>query len=251
MRIRLRYFYWPIIALALVFSSIEAIKQYRESLYVKSLAEEIVQKANAGDNRSRVAALRDYVREHVSYRSAEHDDRPFLRSSAAETLREGKGYCGEVTRAFIRMADAVGIQAQRINLYGQYNHVVAEAELSPGDRVIVDCQNPPQVRDLEPLDQVIMRPEYHDYSTLNLRRLRLNWLVSRIKLEMGPLTYWTENPHALKSGLWGGLAFALLFGKLMLICGRRLTRALLARHGWVKVADDSASRLVRAESNRN
>jgi len=236
---RLRYLYWAIVVGALVMSSIEAAKQRWESQYVKAIAERIVREAGAEDNRSRVIALRDYLRKRVTFYDAAHDERSFLRATAAETLSSGKGYCGEVTRAFIRLAAAVDIRAQRINLYGSDNHVVAEAELRPGERVLVDGQNPPHVRDLDPLDQVILRPEYDDYSTLHLRRLRLNWLVSRIKLEIGPLTYWIENPHALKSGLWLSLALALLIGKCLFISGKSLARRLLARRGWVKVVDDS------------
>jgi len=122
--------------------------------------------------------------------------------------------------------------------YGGDNHVVAEAELRPGERVLVDSQNPPHARDLEPLDEVILRLEYYDYSTLHLRRLHLNWLVSRVKLELGPLTYWTENPHALKSGLWLALAMTLLVGKFLFMGERSPARILLARGGWAPVVDE-------------
>jgi hypothetical protein len=230
-----RYFYRAIIAIALTMSSIEAVEQHQESLYVKAVAGEVVRKAGAEDNRARVIALRDYLRERVTFQGAPYDVRPFLRATAAETMRSGKGYCGEVTRAFIRLAGAAGIKAQRINLYGKDNHVVAEAELSPGEWALVDGQNPPHIRDLEPLDQVILRPEFDDYSTLHLQRLRLNWLVSRIRLEMGPLTYWFEEPHALKSALWLALALALLIGNPLFAGGRSLTRMLLAKNGWVRV----------------
>src|SRR5262245_51157167 len=202
----LKYLFWALFCLSIVMSFTETITQRQNSRYVKSLAEEIVQKANAHDNRARVIALRDYIREHVRFQGAPEEDRPFLRASAAETLRSGRGYCGEVTRAFIRLADAVGIRAQRINLYGRLNHVVAEAELSPGNRVLVDSQNPPQLRDMETLEQVMLNPDYDDYSTLHLRRLHINWLVSRVKLQMGSLTYWVESPHALKAGLWAAAA---------------------------------------------
>jgi len=218
--------------------SFEICRQYQDSRYVKAIAAEIVQKAGAEDNRSRVIALRDYLRERVTFQEASHDGRPFLRASAAETLRSGNGYCGEVTRAFINLAAAVDIHARRINLYGGDNHVVAEAELRPGERVLVDSQNPPHVRDLAPLDEVILRPEYNDYSTLHLRRLHLNWLVSRVKLELGPLTYMVENPHALKSGLWLALAMTLLTGKLLFVSGRSLARRKLTRRGWAPVVDD-------------
>src|SRR5207248_7284448 len=110
------------------------------------------------------------------------------------------------------------------------NHVVAEAQLAPEKRVIVDCQNPPRIAQLVPLDKVILRPEYSDYSTLNLRRLRLNWLVSRLKLEMGPLTYWTENPHLLKATIWLIIAAILLTTKVAL----QLARFTLRKAGWVR-----------------
>jgi hypothetical protein len=225
--------YWALITVSILMFAVEASRQYKESRYVKVAAWEIVNRAGANNARQRAIALRDYLRQSVTFQSAPMNDRPFLRASAAETLQSGKGYCGEVTRAFIQMADAVGIRAQRINLYGKNPHVVAEAELSPGDAVIVDCQHPPQIRDLEKLDQVILRPEYDDYYTLNLRRLRINWLVSRIKTEIGPLTYWTENPHALKSALWFGLAFFLTVYKV----ARWSLRYLLHKRGWVHVSN--------------
>lgn len=181
--------------------------------------------------------MRDYLHKRVTSINAPIEDRPFLRASAADTLNSGKGYCGEVTRTFICLADAVGIRAQRINLYGKKLHVVAEAEVSPGKRVIVDCQDPPQVPDMEPLDKVILHQDYDDYSTLNLRRLRLNWLVSRIKLEMGPLTFWSENPHALKAGLWSMIFLALVITRFALIGVRSLLKRYITWRGWVRVTD--------------
>jgi hypothetical protein len=213
--------------------TVEAVYQLVESRYVNNFAWDIVNRAQAKDVRSRIIALRDYLRQNVTFQSAPMHDRPFLRASAAETLQSGRGYCGEVTRAFIQMADAVGIRAQRINLYGEKPHVVAEAELSEREAVIVDCQYPPQIKDLETLDQVILRREYDDYYTLNLRRLRINWLVSRIKTEIGPLTYWTENPHALKSAFWFVAAFHLIMYRL----SRMFLRRLLRRRGWLHVSD--------------
>jgi hypothetical protein len=225
-----------VLLIALVAGLMECIFQLQDSLFVRKITASVISQAQATDNRAKVIAIRDYLRARVSWQGLPVDGRPFLRGSAADTLRTGKGYCGEVSRAFIVMADAVGIRAQRINLYGKAQHVVAEAELSPGNRVIVDCQNPPRIADLEPLDQVILRPEYDDYYTLNLRRLHLNWLVTRIKLEMGPLAYWTENPHALKALFWFLLAAVLLLIKGL----RLLVRAELKRRGWLHVSDVQA-----------
>jgi hypothetical protein len=57
-------------------------------------------------------------------------------------------------------------------------------------------------------------------------------------LELGQLTYWIENPHALKSGLWLALAMTLLAGKFLFIGGRSPARRLMARRGWALVVDD-------------
>jgi transglutaminase-like putative cysteine protease len=229
-----RFFGKFILIAACIMCTVETYKQIEENKYLKRLADEIIRQNNACDNISRVIALRDYLRRNVTHQFATHDDRPFLRASAAETLRSGKGYCGESTRAFIKLADAVGIRAQRINLYGESSHVLAEAELRPGYRLLVDSQNPPQVRDLESLDRVIVRPEYRDYSTLNLRRLRLNGLITRVKLEIGPLTYWTENPHALKAAMWAGLASIIVFTRIFWMVSRTLAVRSLQRNGWVR-----------------
>jgi SAM-dependent methyltransferase/uncharacterized protein YbaR (Trm112 family) len=231
--------FWSAVALSVAMGLIEVVRQRRDSAYVSSVAWAVVNSANAQDNISRVIALRDYLRKHITYEGAPVNNRPFLRATAAETLQTGKGYCGEVTRTFIRLSAAVGIQAQRINLTGEKMHVVAEAELSRGKNVIVDSQNPPQIQELENLDRVILRPEYDDYSTLNLRRLRLNWLVSRIKLKMGRLTFWTENPHALRALLWFSIGVTLLLGKALLICGGFFARCYLTRNGWFRVSSRS------------
>lgn len=212
---------------------IEAGMQYREDRYVHQLALQIVQSANAKTPRDKVLALRDYIRTHVTYLSAPYFDRSFFRSTTKQTLESGLGYCGEVTRAFINLADSVGIRSQRINLWGAAPHVVAEAELGPRDLVVVDCQYPPSIKDLERLDQVILRPEWDDYYTLNLRRLHISWLVSRVKMEMGPFTYWTENPHALKALLWFGFCLIVMGIRF----GRDLLRYLLRRRGWVHISE--------------
>ncbi len=144
------------------------------------------------------------------------------------------------------MANAVGVKAQRINLFGKKIHVVAETDLGPeAGLVIVDCQYPPSIPDLETLDKVMQRPDYDDYSTLNLRRLGLNTTFSRVKLQFGGfITYLSERPHALKSALWLGLAVGLL-----LLSGlRRLARRFLTWRGWIHSSD--ITRIQRISSSK-
>ena len=213
-----KYLYLLIVLAALVIGLIEWNRHWRENRFVGALAREVVEKARASDNRSRVLALRAYLRTHVTYHGAPYGNRPFFRASAMDTLRSGKGYCGEVTRVFIRMSKAVGVRAHRINLYGSLLHVVAEAELGSGDKVIVDCQYTPQVAELERLEQVIARPEYDGYATLNLRRVGLDRFIPPIHWEIGPVSDWLESPHAIKASLW-----------FLLVIGLTITRRLLKR----------------------
>jgi hypothetical protein len=225
----LRYVYPATIAAVLLLALMEAVLQVRETRYVEAVARAICQRARATTPSNRALALRDYLRAHVSYADYDQQHRPFLRASAAETLRSGRGYCGEATRAFICLARGVGIPAQRINLIGSEVHTVAEASVGPGERLIIDSLNTPGALEAKSLDEIIRLPQYDDYSTLNLRRLHLNWLFSRIKLEMGPITYWSENPHALRASMW----LLLALGMLGLRGGRVLLRHFLHRRGWI------------------
>jgi hypothetical protein len=233
----MKYARWTLVFAFMLLSLLESTWQVLDNRYVGKVAEKAVQGIDSADTRSRVIALRDYLRSNVTSSEAPYEQRPFLRATAADTLRSGKGYCGEVSRALICMARVFGIPAQRINLQGARPHVVAEVEVAPGKRLIVDCQNPPSIAGLESLDRVILRPEYDDYYTLNLRRLRVEWLVSRIKLQMGPLTYWTENPHALKALFWFSIALSLL----ALAGVRHIVRWCLRRRGWIHISSVAES----------
>lgn len=239
--------FYLVVLLALVASIENWFLYFQNQRYVAQVAQSVIQQAQANDPRARVMALRNYLQTHVSYHGAPHDDRPFFRASAAETLQSGLGYCGEVSRTFIKMAHAIGIRAQRINLYGtSASHVVAEAELSENERVIVDAQNPPQVPELEPLEKTMLRPLYNDYSTLNLRRLHLDWIFRRVKLEMGIWNYWLESPHALKALSWLALAVTLLSLRFIALMAPRLVRTILTRHGWVQLSDLDAQQAKAA-----
>src|SRR5947209_15654279 len=103
-------------ALALVFLALgvgEAVRQRGEDEYVRSVTEDVLRDAPGADTVSKAAALRDYLRIHVRNINFFARTRPFLRDTAADTLRTGKGRCGEATRVFVNMARAAGIPAQR------------------------------------------------------------------------------------------------------------------------------------------
>src|SRR5947209_14019014 len=214
-------------ALALVFLALgvgEAVRQRGEDEYVRSVTEDVLRDAPGADTVSKAAALRDYLRIHVRNINFFARTRPFLRDTAADTLRTGKGRCGEATRVFVNMARAAGIPAQRLYLEGKKSHVVAVISAEDGSSLIVDSADRPYFADIEPLSELPRHAEFSSYSTLGWRRLSALRKLPSNELSLGPLGYIFENPHALIASLWllasaSSLAFAA-------VLRRRLRRAL-------------------------
>ncbi len=188
----------------------QLVLQARDDRYVRDLAAGVVDRAHAQTPREKVLALREYVRASLAHRGAPYETRPFLRPTAGEILRSRMGFCGECARAFICLADAAGVHAQRLNLYGYYNHVVAVVELEPDRPLVVDAYGPPIVEDLEPLDRVMLRPQFRQYSTIHLEKVGLSSVIERLRLRMSPLDIWMEKPHWIRATAWFLLAFVLL-----------------------------------------
>jgi Transglutaminase-like superfamily len=201
---RARIFYAFVLVLVAV-GAFYAVKQYREQRYVNQFARNVSAQAGSRDTMGTVVALRDYLRQNVRRDSFPARGRPFLRNTAAETLASGKGRCGESTRAFVNMAAGLGIQARRLYLEGRRRHVVALVTLEDGRQVIVDSADRPFFFDIEPLDQLSQHPEFNYHSSFNAQRMLVALPSNTINL--GPLSYVFENPHAIAALLFVGLAF--------------------------------------------
>ena len=112
------YIVAAIILVTLVLGISEAVTQRRESRYVAAMAQNIVRQANASDETSTIIALRDYLRRNVTRDNYPVRGRPFLRDTAAYALQTGHGRCGESTRAFVNMAESLGLHAYRLYIEG-------------------------------------------------------------------------------------------------------------------------------------
>jgi Transglutaminase-like superfamily len=211
-RRRVQMFYIAVFALAAA-GVFQAVKQYRETSYVNQMAQKVSAQAGTKDTKTTIVALRDYLRQNVRREHFPPQGRPFLRNTAAETLRSGKGRCGESTRAFIIMADALGIRAQRLYLEGRRRHVVALATLDTGEQVIVDSSDRPYFRDLESLSQLSKHPEFDSYSSFNQRRTFVSLPLRAVHI--GRFATFVENPHTLQAALWFFLAAGLVGLKLV------------------------------------
>jgi hypothetical protein len=217
-------------ALALILLAVAAaefIVQQRQDDYVRAATREALAASRGPDVDSKVAALRDYVRARVRNVDFSAKGRPFLRDTAADTLRSGRGRCGEATRVFVNMARAAGIPAQRLYLEGRKAHVVAAVDAGGGRTLIVDATNRFYFPEVEPIGGLSRHGEFTTYSTFGWRRLSpLRALPSNF-VSLGPLAYLFENPHALLAALSllssaAALALAALFRRRL---PRRLTQA--------------------------
>jgi len=214
-------------ALALIFLALgagEAVRQRGEDEFVRRVTQDVLRDAQGADTVSKAAALRDYLRTHVRNINFYARTRPFLRDTAADTLRMGKGRCGEATRAFVNMARAAGIPAQRLYLEGKKSHVVALFSAEDGSSLIVDSADRPYFADIEPLSELPRHAEFSSYSALGWRRLSALRKLPSNELSLGPLGYIFENPHALLACLWLLASASSL--ALAVVLRRRLRRAL-------------------------
>ena len=214
------YLFYGFLSVIVVFAISQGVSQYKNQHYLQQLASDVISQAKATDQLSAVIAMRDYVRQHVSRAHYPARGRPYLRDSAADIIRSGKGRCGEATRAFIGLAATRGIQAQRLYLEGQRRHVVALVKLDSGERLIVDSSESPYIQNVESLDRLSQHSEFDYYSSFNRPRMIVS--LPRNAVSLGPLGYYLENPHALKS------AFSFLLGAGCLSL-RLLPRRLLRR----------------------
>jgi len=185
------------LALALLAAgAFEAREQRRQDEYVRAVTRAALAGVPAGDFDARVVALRDYVRTRVRNVGFKGLTRPFLRDTAADTLRTGKGRCGEAARVFVNMARAAGIDAQRLYLEGKKSHVVAVVGRDDGAVLVVDSSaDPTYFPELEPLPALTKHSEFRTFSTW--RRTRALRALPSNYVSLGPLAYLFENPHAL------------------------------------------------------
>lgn len=192
-------------ALALVLlllTVVEALSQKRDDDFINSQTREALRGVSTDNFDEKLTALRDYVRARVHNVNFPKRGRPFLRDTAADTLQTGKGRCGEATRAFVNLARAAGINAQRLYLDGPRPHVLAVVRTDDGRKLVVDAYDRNYVHETEPLERLLTHPEFTSYSTLGFRRMWPLRALPSHELSLGPLGYLFENPHALLSLLW-------------------------------------------------
>lgn len=198
-------------------SVIDLMRYWVESQRIAGEARSIV--ADHGQTRARVLTIAGAVRARVAPADRQ---RPFLRSTAWETWKSGKGYCGEGARVIVVMLQSLSIPAARLYLRADrddYFHI-AVAYYDEGKWYLTDSTN--SSTDLlafltdnrMPLDQLPgQNPFFYSYSFMNWRRvLPFMWFDQKAPLPQG-VSIVMENPPlalGLTKGLLGSVGLLAL-----------------------------------------
>ena len=138
--------------------------------------------------------------------------RPLLRQSAVESLRSGRGFCGENARVAVLMLQALGIRANRVYLIGErWNHVIVEHEWVDGRWYLFDAfpdlatmMTPEQLCSFESEDPTTFPNVHEGNPWVDFYRWR-PLIVRGISKSRPPASYVriTERPDAIRAGLNG------------------------------------------------
>jgi hypothetical protein len=182
-------------------------------------------------SREDLVSLRQFLSAHI------HSDpekklarRPWLRSSAAQSLRSGAGFCGDNARVAIRILQLGGVRAHRLYLRGpRWSHVVVEHRWNGSWRLFDGHADPATL----PADADLGRIHTDDLARFpNANRALNPWTASgRVKMSCRwPALRWLRPwrpPHWLvllgesPDLLYGGL------GLIVTLCGALLLGGLM------------------------
>lgn len=112
--------------------------------YIQNIFNSDIQNVREIDEKERVKLIMRYLKSHINYLGVDRNSaRPILRASADETLKSGKGLCGDYVRVAIRLMSIANIEARRFYLFGKkWEHVILECKIGH-EWFLVDVFNDP------------------------------------------------------------------------------------------------------------
>jgi hypothetical protein len=179
-------------------------------------------------SRDHLVRLLELLHERVSFEGLDKSaPRPLLRQKASETLRSGKGFCGENARLAIRLMAAIGVPAARIYVSGQrWSHVLTECRLDgrwwlfDGHNDSATAMSPADVGTIES-PRIDRLRNLHPNPYLSYQRIRLfHGLPGLGRLETArlpnALIQMFESPDLMKASLAiGGIIVVLVLRSLV------------------------------------
>lgn len=218
--------------------------RYRdEQAFVAGLADKVLLDAGSPADRGvEIRNLYHFMIDTVTLDKASARERPFLRDSAAATLKKNAGLCGERARALIALLRSRDITARRVVLYGKNKgHVLVEVDYL-GRPVIVDVFRRPSLQgsflSLSIQDYLAipgLGDRWSSHSYFNWRRFRRLPGIGRLlpayrnRPLPAPLSWVLENPRLIEASASAALAlfFILLGGALFGASRMRKSRSPL------------------------
>ncbi|MBI2269188.1 MAG: transglutaminase domain-containing protein [Bacteroidetes bacterium] len=195
------------------------LKKTDEKIFNTSLDE-----ARKLDEITRVKKIHAYVKSHIGFEGLDVNmDRPILRASEIETLKSGKGFCGENVRVMIKLLDQVGIPARRFYLYGeQWQHVLTECKID-GKWYLIDAHNDPFIEMTGDMIGKIPSPDFkllkntdETNEWLDYHRIRFfefnSFLKNKKKIYLPhSVVYFFESIFLIKAAVIAGLFIGVYF----------------------------------------
>jgi len=197
--------------LPLVAAFVYILLYFREKKILKAALKEIIgcdKIANLAD----IIKIKNYLSSKITYTQSDKTaKRPLLRATAVQTLKSGKGLCGENSRLAVLLLNYGGVRANRVYLYGKlWQHVVCEFKWG-GTYYLFDGHNDPETSLKDELVGKILSSDINSYPNgytsnpwIDYCRIKILWQISFLKFisKMRPhllSVYIFENPYLIKS----------------------------------------------------
>lgn len=176
-----------------------------------------------------IVKIKNYLTTKIQYSLLDKNvKRPLLRATAVQTLKSGKGFCGENSRLAVLLLNYGGVRANRIYLYGElWQHVVCEFKW--GDNYyLFDGHNDPETAlndeyigkilssDINSYPNGYISNPWVDYCRIKIFR-QIYFLRFMSKIRPSTLSvYIFENPYLIKSILFLFLAVETILLSIIL-----------------------------------
>ncbi len=134
-------------AVGVILCLISWVRYRNEQAFVAGLADKVLLDAGSpADPGEEIRCLYHFMNNTITLDKGVGSNRPFLRDSAAATLKKKAGLCGERARALIALLRSREIKSRRVVLYGEgKGHVLVEVDYL-GRPVILDVFRRPSLQ---------------------------------------------------------------------------------------------------------
>lgn len=203
-----------------LFSVYYFIQYVYQKKYILNYLGSIVDVKSKSSPVNNLSLLLELLKKKITYVGlSKYSKRPLLRHSAFQTLKLGKGFCGENSRVVINALYLMGIKCNRVYMVGEkWGHVLTECYIN-GNWYIFDAHNDPktfmskeQIGKIKTEDFHLLHNDYEENTWVDFERIKIApsiFGLNKVRLPY-PLVIVVENPTLIKAILFNLLFFISL-----------------------------------------